>query len=146
MEHHDGSASERGSVLAGISDRIVQLHKELYGKGPTKVKTYYQGDLVVVLLRGGFTRVEHTLIDAGRSASVVDQRREFQEAVRKPFVAAVTEATGREVVSFMSTVDHSTDLLAEVFVLAPGLDGEGSGSEGEGWGSEGEGWGSEGEG
>ncbi len=44
-----GLDESRGSAFARISTRIVHLHKEYYGKGPTKAKTYFQNDLVVVL-------------------------------------------------------------------------------------------------
>ncbi len=43
-----------GDVLSEISDGLVALLKDHYGKGPTQAKTYYQDDLVVCLLRGGF--------------------------------------------------------------------------------------------
>ena len=56
-----GQAEQLGTVLARISNRIVGLHKEYYGRGPTMAKTYFQDDLVVVLMRGGFTKVEQTL-------------------------------------------------------------------------------------
>jgi uncharacterized protein YbcI len=68
----------RGDVRGNISRRIVQLHKEYYGRGPTKAKTYFHGDLVVVLMRGGFTRVEETLLRGGRGEAVIQQRMEFQ--------------------------------------------------------------------
>ena len=55
-----GRTRQQSSALANISRRIVQLHKEFYGKGPTKAKTYYSDDLVVVLMRGGYTKVEDT--------------------------------------------------------------------------------------
>ena len=63
VDGHDGThASETrhpgGDIRANISRRIVQLHKQFYGRGPEKAKTYYHDDLVIVLLRGGFTRVE----------------------------------------------------------------------------------------
>jgi hypothetical protein len=47
---------------------VVALLKEYYGRGPTQAKTCYQDDLVVCLLRGGFTRVEQTLLDGGAAA------------------------------------------------------------------------------
>ena len=50
-----------GDVLTAISDGMVALLKEYYGVGPTQTKTYYHDDLVVCVLRGGFTRVEQTL-------------------------------------------------------------------------------------
>jgi uncharacterized protein YbcI len=52
-------------VLTQISDGMVALLKEYYGVGPTQAKTYYHDDLVVCVLRGGFTRVEKTLAAGG---------------------------------------------------------------------------------
>jgi uncharacterized protein YbcI len=113
----DPSRPEHSAALANISRRIVQLHKEFYGKGPTKAKTYYYDDLVVVLMRGGFTPVEETLLQSGRGESVKQQRSDFQQAMRGPFVQVVEEETGRKVVAFMSTSHQHPDLLGEMFVL-----------------------------
>jgi uncharacterized protein YbcI len=52
---HELIDDARGDVRGNISRRIVQLHKGLYGRGPTKAKTYVNGDLVTVLMGGGFT-------------------------------------------------------------------------------------------
>jgi uncharacterized protein YbcI len=54
----DAPVEQRQSALANISNGVVGLFKEFYGKGPDKAKTYLYDGLVVVLLRGGFTRVE----------------------------------------------------------------------------------------
>ena len=54
----------RGDVLTAISDGMVGLLKEFYGRGPTRTKSYYEDDLVVCVLRGGFSRVEQTLLGA----------------------------------------------------------------------------------
>ena len=105
------------TALANISRRIVQLHKEFYGKGPTTAKTYYHDDLVVVLMRGGFTRVEETLLQSGRGDAVKQQRAEFQQAMREPFTRVIEEETGRKVVAFMSTSHQHPDMLGELFVL-----------------------------
>ena len=55
-----------GDVLTAISDGMVALLKEFYGRGPTRTKSYFEDDLVVCVLRGGFSRVEQTLLDGGR--------------------------------------------------------------------------------
>jgi uncharacterized protein YbcI len=110
---------DRGSALTSISDGIVRLLKEYYGVGPTQAKTYYHDDLVVCLMRGGFTRVEQTLLEGGRTTAVIQQRREFQELMRDRFVAVIEAATARQVVGFMSGSQHDPDMLCEVFVLAP---------------------------
>jgi len=96
----------------------VALLKEFYGRGPERTKTYVNGDLVVCLLRGGFTRVEQTLLDGGHGEAVIEQRMAFQNVMRKRFEEVVEEATGREVVGFMSGNQQDPDMLCEVFILA----------------------------
>jgi uncharacterized protein YbcI len=91
-----------GDVLTAVSDGIVALLKEFYGRGPTRAKSYYEDDLVVCLLRGGFSRVEQTLLEGGRGSAVIQQRMEFHELMRERFVAVVERATGRRVIGFMS--------------------------------------------
>ena len=109
----------RGEILTAVSDGIVALFKEFYGKGPTRAKTYYEDDLVVCLLRGGFTRVEQTLLDGGRGHAVIEQRLAFQEVMRDRFEAVIEHATGRPVIGFMSGNQQDPDMICEVFVLSP---------------------------
>ena len=111
--------STHGDVLTAISDGLVALLKEFYGRGPTKTKTYYQDDLVVCVLRGGFSKVEETLLEGGRGQAVIQQRMEFQEIMRDRFTGVVAEATGRDVIGFMSGNQQDPDLMCEVFILGP---------------------------
>jgi uncharacterized protein YbcI len=108
-----------GEIRTAISDGMVALLKEFYGVGPTQTKTYYVEDLVVCLLRGGFTRVEQTLLEAGRGSAVIQQRMEFQQIMRTRFIEVVARATGREVIGFMSGSQQDPDMLCETFVLRP---------------------------
>jgi uncharacterized protein YbcI len=112
-------APAHGDVLTAISDGMVGLLKEFYGRGPTRTKTYYEDDLVVCLLRGGFSRVEQTLLDGGRGESVIRQRMEFQELMRARFVGVIEHATGRRVIGFMSGNQQDPDIMCEVFILDP---------------------------
>jgi len=108
-----------GDVLTAISDGMVALLKEFYGRGPTRTKSYYEDDLVVCVLRGGFSRVEQTLLEGGRGAAVIQQRIEFQELMRDRFEAVIEHATGRQVIGFMSGNQQHPDMMCEVFILAP---------------------------
>lgn len=108
-----------GEELTAISDGLVALLKDFYGRGPTQAKSYYQDDLVVCILRGGYTQVEQTLLDGGRGSAVIEQRMQFQELMRERFEAVIEQATGRRVIGFMSGNQQNPDLMCEVFVLDP---------------------------
>jgi uncharacterized protein YbcI len=121
MNPHDiqSAPQTHGDVLTAISDGMVALLKEFYGHGPTRTKSYYADDLVVCVLRGGFSRVEQTLLDGGRGQAVIQQRMEFQELMRERFEEVIERATGRRVIGFMSGNQQHPDMMCEVFILAP---------------------------
>jgi uncharacterized protein YbcI len=118
-KHAPQQPETHGDVLTAISDGMVALLKEFYGRGPTRTKSYYQDDLVVCVLRGGFSRVEQTLLDGGRGEAVIQQRMEFQEVMRDRFAAVIQDATGRPVIGFMSGNQQHPDMMCEVFILGP---------------------------
>ena len=111
--------SVSGDMRTAISDGLVSLLKEYYGRGPKRTKTYVSDDLVVCLLRGGFTRVEQTLFEGGHGEEVIRQRMIFQDVMRDRFERVVEEATGRKVIGFMSGNQQDPDMICEVFVPAP---------------------------
>jgi uncharacterized protein YbcI len=94
-----------------VSNAISRLHKEFVGRGPTNVRTTIDGDLVVCLLEGGYTKAEQTLEK--------NDKTELQDAMREALNAAVMQALGRGVRSFMSANDLHKNLQVEVFVLHP---------------------------
>lgn len=118
-----------GRMLATISRELVQLHRAFFGKGPTKAKTYAVDDMVVSILREGFTTVERTLIDDGKPEDVERIRRSFQRTMGSRFMGVVERATGRKVIAHMSQVHTDPDLAVQLFMLAardgePGLSPE----------------------
>ena len=115
----DQKSQSHGDVLTEISDGMVALLKEFYGRGPTRAKSYFEDDLVVCVLRGGFSRVEQTLLEGGRTAAVIQQRMEFQEVMRDRFTGVIEDATGRPVIGFMSGNQQHPDMMCEVFILGP---------------------------
>ena len=105
-------------MRTAISDGLVALLKEYYGRGPERTRTYVSDDLVVCLLRGGFTRVERTLLEGGHGDDVIRQRMAFQQVMRHRFEEVVEQATGRKVIGFMSGNQQNPDMICEIFVLA----------------------------
>ena len=116
-QQHAQAVTSAGELLAEISRSMVQLYKELYGKGPTKARTYITGDLVVCVLEGGFHRGERALLEHGQDETVLTQREAVQETMRDRFVELIERLVDRKVVSFISGVDAATETSADLFVL-----------------------------
>jgi uncharacterized protein YbcI len=111
-----------GALRSAVSQAIVRIHAEHYGKGATQAKTYAWDNLLVTVLRDVLTVAERTLVDVGRADTVREVRATFQHTMEQTFCSAVERLTGRRVLSFMSQVDPANGLGVEVFVLEP-LDG-----------------------
>jgi uncharacterized protein YbcI len=107
-----------GEMRATISNEIVSLQAEYYGKGPTKAKTYIFEDLVVVVLEESFTRAEKTLAERGETEAIQHIRRRFQQQMRENFSSVVEQVTGRNVRAFLSETNIENDVSVEIFLLA----------------------------
>ena len=118
------SAGIDGAIRSEISQAIVRIHAEHYGKGATQAKTYAWDTLIVTVLRDVLTVAERTLIEVDRADTVREVRTAFQSSLETTFRAAIERLTGRRVQSFMSQVDPVRGLGIEVFVLEPADEGD----------------------
>ena len=110
--------SSLGEMRATISNEIVRLQAEYYGKGPTRAKTYVVEDVVVVVLEESFTRAEKTLAERGEREAIEHIRRRFQQQMADDFTSVVEQATGRKVRVFLSETNIDHDVSVETFLLA----------------------------
>ncbi|HEY3726364.1 MAG TPA: Na-translocating system protein MpsC family protein [Solirubrobacteraceae bacterium] len=106
-----------------IANSMARLHKEFVGRGPTNSRVTIDGDVVVCLLEGGYTKAEHTLEENDKGDLVAAGRLGLQDAMRNALIATVETTLGRRVRSFMSANDLAQDLQVEVFVLHRPSDG-----------------------
>jgi uncharacterized protein YbcI len=106
--------------LAELSNAMVALYKEQFGRGPTKVRTHYAGpDLVVVTLRDSLTPAERRMVEMDESQRLRDTRMFFQYATKQQFIDTVERITERKVEAFVSGIDVEQDVSSEVFYLEP---------------------------
>jgi uncharacterized protein YbcI len=106
-----------GEQLAAISNAIVAIFSEFYGRGPTKAKSYAFDNYVFTVLDDILTTVERTLVENGEEDLVRRVRLTFQEAHADRFTGAVSEITGRRVVAYHSQVTFHPSMGFEIFVL-----------------------------
>ena len=116
-----------GHLLTAISNSIVRILRERYGRGPMKAKTYALDDIIVVVLRaGGFTAAEQTMIDSGEPERVVEMREDFQRVMARDYRNTIEELTNRRVLAFLSTAHVEPELTIEMFFVDRPLDGFGA--------------------
>jgi uncharacterized protein YbcI len=114
----DGERS--GELMVEVSNAMVGLYKDLFGRGPTKAKTSYADpDLLVSTLENSLTRIERTMADAGEHERLRDLRMHFQYLGEDDFIQAVERITGRKVRAFVSGMDVKRDVASEIFYLEP---------------------------
>ncbi len=120
VEHSDGQPTDArsASVLAGVSNAMVALHKEQFGRGPTRARSNFAGeDTLVTVLEDALLPAEHALVDMGNQERVHESRMFFQMATRGKFIGAVEELVGRKVVAFSSATDPDAAVVWEIYNL-----------------------------
>ncbi len=114
------NAEHRGMELSELSNAMVRIYKEQFGRGPTKAHTVYASpDLIVSTLENSLTPAERRLAEMGEHQRLRDTRMFFQHATEKHFVETVEQITGRNVRAFVSGIDTQEDVSSEVFYLQP---------------------------
>jgi uncharacterized protein YbcI len=116
-----------GHLLSAISNSIVRILRERYGRGPMKAKTYALDDIIVVVMRaGGFTAAEQTMLDSGEPERVVGMREDFQRVMAEDYKNTVEELTDRKVLAFLSNAHVEPELTVEIFFVDRPIDGFGA--------------------
>src|SRR3954462_13966536 len=113
-------AVEGQSVQLAVSNAMVKLYKEQFGRGPTKARTHFAGpDVLITSLQNSMTPAERNLVAMGEYQRLRDTRMFFQYATEDAFCEIVERLTGRKVWAFVSGIDSRQDVASEFFYLEP---------------------------
>ena len=112
-----------GSLLARISNEFVMMQKQYWGLGPVQAKSYMMDDLLLIVMRGGMTRAELTMLDFGRPDLVRNFRQSFENEMTKNLTDKIERLTGRKVLTYQSQILFDPHVVAELFVFDKVADG-----------------------
>ena len=113
----DVETERRPGISAEISNAMVGLKKEFYGRGPTNARTFINDNYILCVLQGGLTRNEETLLAAGEETLVRSYRLRFQEVMADATTEAIERITERKVVGYHSQITFDPEHGFEIFVL-----------------------------
>jgi len=120
QEQPGTSAERQGLNLAELSNAMVKIYKEQFGRGPTRTRTNLAGpDILITTLEDSLTPAERRMAEMGEHQRLRDIRMFFQHASEDEFIATVERITGRTVRAFVSGIDTEQDISSEVFYLEP---------------------------
>ena len=109
-----------GSLLQDVSNAMVALHKEQFGRGPTHAQSHFAGaDALLCVLQDALLPAERTMVEMGEQQRVRESRMFLQVATAEQFIAAVETLTGRTVHAFASASDPDRGVVMECFTFEP---------------------------
>jgi uncharacterized protein YbcI len=108
-----------GQIGAEVANEVVRVLAEFTGRGATRSRAFVHGDVIVCLFEESITKVERSLIAAGKDDLVRQLRDSFQRASEHELIAAVERVSKRKVARFLSGSSTEADAGVEVFVLEP---------------------------
>jgi uncharacterized protein YbcI len=112
----DIESMDGGGLRGSISSSLASVWKNYSGERPTDVDTVISGTRVACVLKGAVRG-----FDEGMAASADDEdaetRRLTTSTFRNDAINAVTRATRRKVMAFVSDHNSKTDVATEVFIL-----------------------------
>ena len=118
---------ERQQSMVAVSNALVALHKEQFGRGPTKARSNFAGpDTLVCVLEDALLPAELKLVALGQQSSVRENRGAFQAATAADFIGAVEEIVYRKVRAFASAVDPDANVVFESYQFEPLVSGDGA--------------------
>lgn len=118
MPDVDEDQDEHGpGLLARISNEMVRAQKQFFGKGPTEAKSYLLDDLLFIVMRGGMTTAEQTMLQFGQHDQVRQFRQLFENEMTQRLTDMIENLTGRKVLTYQSQVMFAPDIVVEMFVF-----------------------------
>lgn len=96
---------------------MVALHREHFGRGPAAARAFIADGFAICVLTDVYTKVEQTLIEAGRLDRVRDTRLLHQESLEEEYKSAAEAVLGRQVIAFVSATHAEPDVEIEVYLL-----------------------------
>jgi uncharacterized protein YbcI len=103
-------------VLQDVSNEMVRIYKDIFGRGPTRARADWAGrDALLCSLEDSLTPAERKMVEVGEHRRLMETRMFFQHICENDFRDSVERITGRKVRAFVSGIDTDTDVSSEVF-------------------------------
>jgi uncharacterized protein YbcI len=105
-------------LTGAVARALVGLHKEQFGRGPTRARAHFFGaDMLVCAFEDVLVPAEAKLVSRGQDEAVQTARVLFQIATKDEFIATIEQLVERKVRAFSSAMDPTANMMFEIFVF-----------------------------
>jgi uncharacterized protein YbcI len=112
----------QGEIEAAVCEGVSRFEQDYMGRGPSDIRAYLLGDLLVVRLQGVLTAAEQHLVKslpAEKGRDLVKQVRTHLIETSLPFIETmIQEVTGVKVVTMHHDISTVTGEKVVLFTLA----------------------------
>ncbi len=112
----DAEVAHPAGVRGDVSSSFASVWRNYAGERPADIETQIKGTHVTCVLKGASRQ-----FDEGMAAAAADHDGESRKLTAATFrsdaIHAVTRATRRKVMAFVSKHDAKTDVATELFIL-----------------------------
>lgn len=117
MRAHGTDVATGGDLLSELSNEIVRAQKQYWGKGPLQAKSYMFDDMLFVVMQGGLTTAEHSMLEFGEQDLVRQYRQTFENRMTSRMVGVVEKLTQRKVLTYQSQILFDPNRVIEMFIF-----------------------------
>ena len=112
-----GDSSQVAGLPAKVSRSLESVWARHAGASPEKIETMIMADTVICTIRGGTVEFSEGMVDRRSRIGEASKAETATSTYRSDALAAVEEATGRQVKFFASRSDSAADVATEIFTL-----------------------------
>jgi uncharacterized protein YbcI len=112
-----GGEERAGGLLSTISNEMVKAQKQYFGRGPTNAKSYMLDDFLIIVMRGGLTQSEKSMLEFEQADKVRDFRQTFENEMTSRLTTMIEDVTGRKVLTYQSQILFDPDVVFEIFMF-----------------------------
>jgi uncharacterized protein YbcI len=104
---------------AAFNELVRKVRKELFGKGPERIKTYFTKNIAITILQGNLTPTEKFIARSPEGKEMIHtaRTRMIQEVYAQQVPDGLEELAGSKLVHLFSDIKIEEDIAVSVFLF-----------------------------
>jgi uncharacterized protein YbcI len=104
---------------AAFNDLVRKVRKQLFGKGPERIKTYFIDNLAITILQGNLTPTEKFIARSPEGKEMVHtaRTRMIQEVYAQQVPEGLEELAGSKLLYLFNDIKVEDDIAVSVFIF-----------------------------